>query len=303
MNDFIKIRDAIRKFIFAYDDIMLKVRNALIGLVGMILINSNFGYQKTINHWFMPVIIGLLSAFLPMKGVACVLGLLLIVHLTSLSLQAALFALGFWVFGIIACTYFKSESTFSISLVPVTYGLSCPYVMASGTALLRDFKEIVSVICGTVVSFYLHILKINASTILDETADVSMISLLKVQMLQNKMFYFYVAAMVAMYITVYIIRHQAIKFAWIVATAAGAVAEFIIMLTGLIISSQRSDIGKLILGNIIVLLTGIVLHSIILDFDYSRVEKVQFEDDDYYYYVTAVPKIRMASEDKEIKTF
>ena len=29
---------------------------------------------------------------------------------------------------------------------------------------------------------------------------------------------------------------------------------------------------------------------------------MQFEDDEYYYYVTAVPKLHIAEEEKEIKT-
>ena len=49
------------------------------------------------------------------------------------------------------------------------------------------------------------------------------------------------------------------------------------------------------------LLVGVILNYFVLDLDYSRIEKVQFEDDDYYYYVTAVPKIRIVEEDKEIK--
>ena len=35
--------------------------------------------------------------------------------------------------------------------------------------------------------------------------------------------------------------------------------------------------------------------------DYSRVEKVQFEDDEYYYYVKAVPKITVAMPSKTVK--
>ena len=35
--------------------------------------------------------------------------------------------------------------------------------------------------------------------------------------------------------------------------------------------------------------------------DYSRVEKVQFEDDEYYYYVKAVPKITVATPSKTVK--
>ena len=37
--------------------------------------------------------------------------------------------------------------------------------------------------------------------------------------------------------------------------------------------------------------------------DYSRIEKVQFEDDEYYYYVKAVPKVFLAEPDKVIKRF
>ena len=35
--------------------------------------------------------------------------------------------------------------------------------------------------------------------------------------------------------------------------------------------------------------------------DYSRTELVQFEDDEYYYYVKAVPKISLATPEKSVK--
>jgi len=35
--------------------------------------------------------------------------------------------------------------------------------------------------------------------------------------------------------------------------------------------------------------------------DYSRVENTQFEDDEYYYYVKAVPKIVMAKQQKSVR--
>jgi hypothetical protein len=35
--------------------------------------------------------------------------------------------------------------------------------------------------------------------------------------------------------------------------------------------------------------------------DYSRVEHVQFEDDDYYYYVKAIPKITVTTPEVSVK--
>jgi hypothetical protein len=35
--------------------------------------------------------------------------------------------------------------------------------------------------------------------------------------------------------------------------------------------------------------------------DYNRPESLQFEDDDYYYYVTAIPKVRLTKEEWKVK--
>ncbi|MFQ9120350.1 MAG: hypothetical protein ACLR4N_07255 [Mediterraneibacter faecis] len=35
--------------------------------------------------------------------------------------------------------------------------------------------------------------------------------------------------------------------------------------------------------------------------DYSRTENVQFEDDEYYYYVKAVPKVGVQMPEKQVK--
>ena len=37
-----------------------------------------------------------------------------------------------------------------------------------------------------------------------------------------------------------------------------------------------------------------------LTLDYHGTRKLQFEDDEYYYYVTAVPKIKVAAVDKTV---
>ena len=52
-----------------------------------------------------------------------------------------------------------------------------------------------------------------------------------------------------------------------------------------------------------VLSTGIVylLNIFILAVDYSRTEYTQFEDDEYYYYVKAVPKIKVTAPEVKVK--
>ena len=46
---------------------------------------------------------------------------------------------------------------------------------------------------------------------------------------------------------------------------------------------------------------GLVLEFFFFSVDYSRSENIQFEDDEYYYYVKAVPKVGVAAPEKEVK--
>ena len=45
----------------------------------------------------------------------------------------------------------------------------------------------------------------------------------------------------------------------------------------------------------------LVLQFFFFNLDYSRTERVQFEDDEYYYYVKAVPKRYVRAREKTVK--
>ena len=61
--------------------------------------------------------------------------------------------------------------------------------------------------------------------------------------------------------------------------------------------------------NIALIITGVILgvaaayicNIVFFALDYKRTEYVQYEDDEYYYYVKAVPKINVANADVRIK--
>ncbi len=302
MNSFIIFRDNIRKAVLAKESLFIKIWTGIIALVGLLCISANFGYQKTLSQTWVSLVLALVCAFLPVRGMAAVLTIVLLVDLSSLSLQVAMVALGLVVAGYLACAYFRSKNTYNMTTVPVLYCFHAPYAMALGTGLMCSLSEITSLICGTVTAYFLHVIKLNATAILDESSKVNIFTLLREQLLMSRMFYFFLVAIVAMFLVVYFLRLSAIKMSWLVATVAGVGVEFIIMLTGFLLNNAKSEIPGLIIGNVICFAVGFILNYFILDLDYSRIEKVQFEDDDYYYYVTAVPKIRLVSEEKEVKT-
>ena len=48
------------------------------------------------------------------------------------------------------------------------------------------------------------------------------------------------------------------------------------------------------------LAVGFILEFLFFSVDYSRTENMQFEDDEYYYYVKAVPKIGVPVPEKKV---
>ena len=54
-------------------------------------------------------------------------------------------------------------------------------------------------------------------------------------------------------------------------------------------------------GNLISMLLAFLLQFFVLSLDYSCTEHAQFEDDEYYYYVKAVPKVTVARAEKKVK--
>ena len=60
------------------------------------------------------------------------------------------------------------------------------------------------------------------------------------------------------------------------------------------------DIG-VIIGSVISFALAYLLQTLVFSVDYSRTENTQFEDDEYYYYVKAVPKINVTAPEMNVK--
>ena len=55
------------------------------------------------------------------------------------------------------------------------------------------------------------------------------------------------------------------------------------------------------MGTLISVLLAFIVQFFVFSVDYSRIEHTQFEDDEYYYYVKAVPKINVTAPEMNVK--
>lgn len=301
MTFFIQIRTSIKQFISRNEEWVTRILRLVICFAMLTVLNQNFGYQKTLSHWWVPLLLALVCMFLPIRGVTVIVLFFGLLQLLALSPGVAAVALLLIAVSYAICAYFSARDTYNFIMMPLCLQLRIPFAMPVGVGLLRRLEEITTVICGGVLAFYLKTVKENATLFLDETADMTVSKLLQNQLLGNNMLYVYLISLVVCYMLVYYIRTLKIDHAWLVAVSAGLMAEFIIMLAGYLFSGRRSEIPMLIVGNVIVLLLGYLTVFLLQGLDYARTERVQYEDDEYYYFVTAVPKARITQPDKEVK--
>ena len=100
---------------------------------------------------------------------------------------------------------------------------------------------------------------------------------------------------------VYIIKRLSVNYSWTIAIISGMVVDALIQIITLAILDVDYSVLWMILGHIIAILIGFVLHLFIFSVDYSATEYLQFEDDDYYYYVKAIPKVSVANKNVTVK--
>ena len=301
MDRFTKIRVTIRRFIGEHS---LWLERALRAVLSFILLNGireYFAYADRLDNIFLILVLTAACAFLSYGGMALIITLYLLGEIFTLSLQGGLITVAILLVTYAFCRIFISRQYIHISAISVFYQMHLTFLLPTEAALFGEMSEVVPLIGGTTVAFYLKQLRDNSAALTDGSDTVTPLSLLTGGVLGNQLFALYLLAIIAMFVAISVIRRLPIKYAGILSVAFGILIEFIIMLSGYLLLDSRDRIPNLIICNIISLIIGLISSYLVMDLDYSRVEKVKFEDDDYTYYVMAVPKIKVADDQIEVK--
>ena len=70
---------------------------------------------------------------------------------------------------------------------------------------------------------------------------------------------------------------------------------------GVFVADISVPVVTIIISSFFAAAVGMVMEFFLFHLDYTRTEIVQFEDDDYYYYVKAVPKISVPKPEVQVK--
>lgn len=308
MTQLIEIKNKIIHFFCNYEFYMMMMVKFVLALVLFLVINANIGYMDRISSLPVAIILALICCLLPVNGTICIAAIVILLDMYELCIEAALVALILFV--IIYLLYFRFTPRDGIAaiLTPITFRLNISYLMPMATGLLRPAYSIASIICGTILYYFIDGVRTSASSLsvatsVEDGEGTSKINIILGQISGNKEMILTIAIFVLTFIIVYLIRKMSIEHAWVVAIISGTVFELVGLMVGYLMLNISGKMIGLIIGSIISMAIAFLIQFFVMDLDYARTERVQFSDDEYYYYVKAVPKKLVASSEKTVKRF
>ena len=303
MTALLELRENLKKIYSRNEAFILPVIKFLLSFIVLSIINGKMGYMTKLDNMAIVLIVSLLCSFLPTGFMAFFAMMFAVLHMYALSIETA--AVGLVVFLLLYLLFlrFTAKEALVVVLTPVLCMLKLPYVMPVVMGLIGTPASCVSVGCGVVVYYLLQTVITNAPTINSMGAEeaTAKLRLLIDGMLGNKAMLVTIAAFAITVIVVYLIRRMSVDHSWTIAMVAGVMIEVMILLVGDLMYDTNLSIVSALLGAVVTLIACKIIEFFRFCLDYSRTEKVQFEDDEYYYYVKAVPKMTVAAPTNTVK--
>ena len=300
MTVLLEMKERIKLIYSKYEAFIVPVFKFLLAFITFSTLNSRMGYMTRIDDMRIMLIAALTCSFLPVGLMAAVFSLM---HMYALSMEVALVGLCMYLIMYLLFFRFSPKDSLVVVLTPLLFSMKIPYVVPIAVGLLCGPASIVSVGCGIAVFYLLRMVIDSAPNIrtMEESEILEKVRFMVEGILGNKAMLVMIAAFVVTVLVVYLIRRMSVDYSWTIAMVTGAMINVVLLLIGDLMYDVNLSMGSVLLGSLLALVVAKVIEFFRFCVDYSRTEKVQFEDDEYYYYVKAVPKMTVSVPTKTVK--
>lgn len=303
MMALLEFREKLRSFYGRCDAVLIPLVKFAVSLTAFWILNSSLGYMEKLKTPAVWLMMSAACSFLPYSVISFVAGAALVAHISSVSLEMALILAV--ILAMVAILYygFQPGDSYLLLLTPILFQFKIPYVLPILAGLSGGLAGIVPMSCGVFLYYVIQYVKQNAGVLTNDAAlDIAQkyVQIIK-NMMNNNLMMVMVAALAAGLMTVYLIRVLSVDYAWHIAIVAGAIVQLVVIFVGDFMFDVSVPMPELLVGVILAMVLGAAYNFFVFAVDYSRTEYVQFQDDDYYYYVKAVPKITVSASDVKVQ--
>ena len=274
----------------AYADILIKFLTAL---CAYLWVRSVTGYSAVFSNIFILLVLALVSSVLPSGSIALISGILV---------AGQAFGLGLDVGGVVTAVlvilfilflrFIPEDSTAAVLMaMGVWFGFGALVPLVCG--LRKRLASVFSLASGVVICQLVRTMGATRESLslLEATAYPDRLKLFMGAMFRPGLVVGCVAAMAAAAV-VYLLALAGFRYCLETASAAGAVIYVVLTAVGSSVLGAGTDLTAVIVGSAASLVVALILSFLWLSLDYKKSEKFRIEDDEYYYYVKAIPKAK-----------
>lgn len=303
MGKIFEIREYIIKYYAKYSKYVDIAIRFLLALITFVFVSNHVGFIAIFSNPAIILALSVACTFLPTSMTALVAAAIVIVQFAAATPGIALVAC--IIFIVMFALYFRFApgKSLILLLVPIGFTIGLPVLVPIICGLVSGAVSIIPITFGTIVYYMLTHVKTYASIVktVSETGFVDQVTSFTQQLLSNTAMWMTIIAFAICVLMVYSIRRMAIDYAWEIAVGSGVLSYIIMMTFGHVMMDINISYGMLIVGSVASAIVAILYKFFVFSVDYTRTEHLQFEDDEYYYFVKAVPKVSVAVPEKTVK--
>ena len=299
------LKEKCKKIYNDYDVYLSALGKFLIIFFSMNLLGEKIGYMSLFRAKPIMLIVALLASFLPFSLMTIILSIVIVAHVYALSMEMALVIMVMMIVMFILYYRFSGNDSILLVLTSIFFFIKIPYFIPIAVGLCLSPISAVSVACGTIIYYLLSYISKNAALINNMSADsvTDKFKMIIGSLLGNNEMYLTVIAFTLVIIIVYTVKRMSVNYSWAIAILGGGIANLAVFLVGntVVENAVKTPVVSIVVGTMVSIVLAYIFEFLVFSVDYTRTEHTQFEDDEYYYYVKAVPKITVTTPEVSVK--
>jgi len=291
----IYIRQVLKHFYASYGTYLLILAKWAVAYVALSAVNRVFPGRPFLLRPIVTIAVSLLCGIMPWSYMSFVAAIWLLVQLSALSAEAAVFCLVLFLILALLRYVMLPGSGIVLVILPILFMWKLPFVVPLVVGLAGTISGFVSVGSGVLVYYALKLIAESMDYLTDPEAATLVQRLLYLVkgISENQTLWIVTLCFSVATLIVYFVGKGSMPFASQIAVVLGAFFNVILLVASFNFVQAPLQPDNLIGGTLLGLLIALIVSVFYRFLDYAKTERVQFEDDEYYYYVKAVPKVEV----------
>lgn len=302
MKKLLIFREKVRSLVEQHGKAIRNASRFILTFIVLSCMDATFGEIAILSRLSVHLLLSFGCVFIPPSYCATVVAILVAIHSYRFSADIAMLYLGASI--IIGILYKKNFVKYGymmpLSMILVSHPLSAFSSIFAG--IFAGPGALVPMIAGILTHYYGVSLNEIMLKLSSDIGTYQVYQQVIDHMLLNKEILLCLISSGLTLLVAWKLFNSKINYAWQISIPVAGIVYVIAYLYGSFLLNLETSSIQMIGMTIIVVLILEVFQFFRGILDYSRAELLQYEDDEYYYYVKAVPKIKISEQKIDIQT-